>query len=192
MKPYYAFAVVAALARTSSAASIALFADPEYSSCNLNIPAPPAIGTLYIVAADCADIPGYCPAFTGAEFRVVGLPAGWFVFSTPSPQASVAIGDPFGAGANIAFGDYLLSDRVLLYTCTVWPAAPGAQATLQVTAHSAPAHPIYVCPLAIVGDCPADPRACVGGGTLFVNQPRSCTVAVRDATWSMVKRLYDR
>jgi hypothetical protein len=189
VKLHYIFGLLT-LANASFASSIGLFGDPEYTSCNLNLPAPPGVGTLYIVAIDCADIRGACPFFIGAEFRVEGLPAGWVMLSSPSPAAIVAIGDPFGAGANIAFPEYLTSNSVLLYTVTVWPAAAGAEATLQVVSHSTPSDPFLICPVAYVGDCPGPVRACVGGGALFVNQPEPCTVAASQATWSDVKRLY--
>jgi hypothetical protein len=78
-------------------ASIGLFADPACSSCNLNIPAPPGTGTLYISVVSASIPPPTC-GVTGAEFRIEGLPMGWLAWSTPSPLVSLAIGDPFSIG----------------------------------------------------------------------------------------------
>ena len=182
------FVLLVTIASASFASSIGLFADLANTSCNLNIPAQPGVGTFYIAAIDCANIG--CPGFTAAEFRVGGLPAGWVASSSPSPAAGVAIGDPLGAGANIGFYEVLMSNSVLLYTVTIWPVVAGAEATLRVTAHSTPSNPNYVCPRVRVGDCPATVYFCVGGGTMFINQPEACTVAITQATWSVVKGLY--
>jgi hypothetical protein len=81
MKLRLGWLTIAAFANAAYASSIGLIGDADFTTCNLNIPAPPSIGTLYIVAVDCADIPGACPGFSGAEFRVEGLPPGWLAFS---------------------------------------------------------------------------------------------------------------
>ncbi len=32
---------------------------------------------------------------------------------------------------------------------------------------------------------------CVGGGEMFINSSRECTVGVRSGTWTQAKRLYE-
>ena len=178
------------VASTSYASSIGIFADPDYASCNLNIAAPPGIGTLYIAAIDVAQMPGACAAFTGAEFRIQGLPPGWVVFSTPNPAAVAVIGDPFGDGVDMAFSESLTSYSVPLYTVTIWPAAAGAQATLRVVAHSTPPDPMFSCVVGYAGDCPGPTHTCIDGGTLFINSDTPCTVAVARSSWAGIKELF--
>lgn len=171
------------------AASIGLYSDPACASCNLQILVPPGVGTLYVTASTAGLFWG--DDMAGAEFRVEGLPPGWVAFSTPSPQSAVSLGDPLGAGANIAFATAQYGDCILLYTVTLWPAYPGAAATLRVTAHSAPSSPQYPCPLLVPGDglccfC----RACVDAGILWVNTGGDCTIATAPSTWTLVKGLF--
>src|SRR5262245_26503371 len=56
-------------------------------------------GTNYIVAEL-----GSLPSLAGAEFSVTGLPPGATAVVTPNP-AAIALGDPFGDGCFISFGD---------------------------------------------------------------------------------------
>jgi hypothetical protein len=182
--------VLLLVASTADASSIGIFADPDYASCNLNIAAPPGIGTLYIAAIDVAQMPYSCGGFTGAEFRVEGLPPGWVTFSTPTPAAAVAVGDPFGAGVNIVFSETLTSYSVPLYTVTIWPATAGAQAILHVTSHSPPSNWTWNCVVGLSGDCPGPTAGCIEGGTLFVNSDTPCTVAVAQSSWAGIKGLF--
>ena len=174
-------------------ASIGLFADPGCSSCNLDIPAPPGVGTLYISVVSASISPPAC-GVTGAEFRVAGLPTGWVAWSTPSPLASLALGDPFSpGGAYLALNSTQTSDCVLLYTVVLWPASAGEEAVLRVLAHNPPSNPFLgTCPALSGGDCPTGWAACVAGGTLYVNSSTTCTVGVEPSTWSRVKVLYER
>jgi hypothetical protein len=177
------------IARTAHGASIGLFADPDYTSCNLDIPAPPGYSNLYVVALDCANIVGVCPGFTGAAFRIEGLPTGWL--TTVVPAAGVhAVGSLFGSGGGLFFDESQSSDRILLCTVVVFPASPGASAVLRVTVTAPPSRPDYPCPLAYVGDCPGPIFTCVEGGTLFVNSEVACTVATVPSTWTIMKRLF--
>ena len=80
---------------------------------------------------------------------------------------------------------------MLLYTVTLTPLTPGAQATLHVTSKDDPPLGAQQCPL-VESDLPACIFCpfCVGGGTMLVNQEEDCTVAVQQSTWSQVKALF--
>jgi hypothetical protein len=180
------------LVGSAQAASIGLYSDANCGSCNLTIPLGSETGTFYIIAVDTDDLLGpECAGLTGAQFRVQGLPAGWSASSTPSPLANYSLGNPLGAGADIAFPTRLLGGCILLYTVVVGPLSPGASALLQVTAHSSPAPPTFNCPLVVVGaHCPITPFVCVTGGILYLNMPGDCVVGAAPRTWSQVKRLF--
>jgi hypothetical protein len=90
----------------------------------------------------------------------------------------------------MSFNPVLKGDCDLLYTVTLTPPAPGAQATLHVTHKDDP--PLGAqCPL-LESDLPACMFCpfCVAGGTMFVNRDADCTVAVQPSTWSQVKTLF--
>lgn len=173
------------------AGSISLFTTPLQESCNLSILPPSDTGTFYVVAVDATE-PILCgPGFTGAAFRISGLPAGWTAVVTASPVACVGTGDVLGTGGNIVFCGAQQGAAILLYTIVVTPPAPGASATLHVEAQIPPPFGLN-CPVRTgPGDCPADfDVACVDGGTLYINSPGDCTVTVSPGSWAGVKSLY--
>jgi len=168
-------------------ASIGLYSSLDCSSCTLRIPTSSLSGTLYICAST-ANFPGTA---IGAWFKVEGMPTGWSATSVPAPGATSS-GDPFGTGVSMSFTPGLLGDCVLLYTVTLTPPAPGAQATLHVTHKEDPPLGIGMyCPL-LESDLPACIFCpfCVAGGTMLVNTDTDCTVAVQSPTWSQVKWLF--
>src|SRR5262245_34468285 len=102
MKAAVLAAVFLGLATSASfGARIGLFSAADYSSCNLSLPT--GSGTFYIVAVDADSTVCCAPGLAGAAFSIRGLPAGWTTTVTPAPQAIAAVGDPFAAGAHIAF-----------------------------------------------------------------------------------------
>jgi hypothetical protein len=168
-----------------SGASIGLYSTPDCTSCTLRIPPSSTTGTLYI----CASTTDFLGDAIGAWFKVEGLPAGWFAAAVPAPGAT-ASGDPFGAGVSMSFNPVLKGDCDVLYTVTLTPPSPGAQAILHVTHKDDP--PLGAqCPL-LESDLPACAFCpfCVAGGTMFVNTDTDCTVAVQQRTWSQVKSLF--
>jgi hypothetical protein len=170
-------------------ASIGLFSTPDYTSNCLDLPEAPSSATFYIVAV--GPFVDVCGGVAAAEFRVEGLPAEWLAVSTPTPLANTNLGNPFGAGAAIAFPSGQLGDHILLYTVSLIRVPPTAGAELHVTAHTRP-WPDFTCPRVVGGDCPVDPNAaCTDGGTLYVNLPENCLVGVSPTTWSKLKGLYE-
>jgi hypothetical protein len=188
------FALVALLAPASWSASIGLFSDAGYSSCDLAI-LPGATGTFYVVAVDADNAPLCCgPGLTGAAFSISGLPVGWMTTVTPSPQAVVAIGNPFTGGAYLAFQSAQYGYTILLYTITVTATPPTSSAMLTVQAPSEPFpwSSIYCPYISGTGGCPCDPdAACVTGGAFYINASGDCLLAVAPVTWSQVRMLYD-
>ncbi len=181
--------ILVALPLLASAASIQMVA-PD-GTCRLDISTANPWGTFSVIAADLQSFCGNC--LEGAELRIVGLSSDWAATITPSPQANTVLGDPLGAGANIAFPACQSQSEVLLYSISIHYLLGGVPppTTLQVVAHTTPSHPDYLCPL-IVGEYgPVFCRECVAGGVLFINQASDCTVALKPATWSTVKAMYD-
>ena len=187
MKPMLGVIALACLwADLGWGASIGLYSSLDCSSCTLRIPASSPSGTLYICAST-ANFPGTA---IGAWFKVEGLPTGWSATSVPVSGAT-ASGDPFGAGVSMSFMPGLDGDCMLLYTVTLTPPAPGAQATLHVTSKDDPPLGAAPCPL-LESDLPACIFCpfCVTGGTMLVNREADCTVALDSRTWSQVKSLF--
>lgn len=157
-------------------------------SCGVTIPAPPGFGTFYVLARDASQLT--CGGMAGARFRIDGLPAGWVAIATPAPAADFVLGNPFDTGTSMAFANCVTQDLVVLYSVTIFPAAPGANAVLRVTSTSPPT-PNFACPMLVWCDCPADPPfECSPGSTLVINPPDPCTVSTRVTGWSRVKGLY--
>lgn len=173
-------------AAQASGASIGLFSTPDCSSCNLTMNTP-GVGTLYIsVVATGLD------PVVGSEFKVVGLPAGWFVSVSPNPNANVVVGDPFGEiGAGIVFPTGQPGPCVHLYTVTVFATTSVNDVVLRVTMRTPPTNPNKPCPVVFIECDPCDTSVCVGGGSLFINSSTECTVAIEEGTWSQVKRLFE-
>lgn len=168
------------------AASIGLFSDPACGDCNLSVP-PGQMATFYVAALPL----GFEPSRPdGAEFRVAGLPSEWQATVQPNPQASIVIGDPLGAGTNIAFSTGQPGSCVTLFTVQVLATTAASEITLQVLPHSTPSNPNFVCPVMVM-DWIAYTRVCVDGGSMFVNSTRVCSVSLQPATWTALKRLYD-
>ncbi len=166
-------------------AFIGLFSTPDCSGSSLEIPASVGSGTFYVSVVGAADDPWMCTGIYGVEFRVDGLPAGWLYTVTPNPLANTLLGNPMGAGANIAFPRSQSGNCILLYAVTLTPVPSGSEATLRVLRHTIPSNPEWACPR-ILPDCFESWGICVEGGTLLVNS----TVGVVRPSWGGVKRLY--
>lgn len=133
--------------------------------------------TLYVMA----DANG----FSGAEYRIGGLPPSWSATATMSPQAVVAIGDPFGLGVNIAFGT-AQTGCVLLHTIQVHDTSALQNVVLTVVAHTTPSHPQYNCPW-LYFDCgPCAYLECVDVFSHTLNP----TVSLEEKSWTALKGLY--
>ena len=156
-------------------------------TCHLNITPTQPTGVFTILA----DATASCGCVSGAEFRVAGLGSGWFVTVTASPGAALAIGDPLGAGCNIALSSCSTPGPALLYTIGLTYLAGGdpPATTLHVEAHSTPSHPAFACPVVTADTGIIFCRECATSGVLYINNPGDCTVGTRAATWSQVKAL---
>ncbi len=173
-------------ASMASAQSIGLFGDPSGASCNLVVN-PGVAGTGFLIAIPGGPVTG----ITGAEFRVAGLPGGWFAISTPNPASNLSLGDPFTTGANIAFPTCQAGGPVTLYTVTLIATSVVTDGLFEVVAKTPPSNPNFDCPLVTLCDAPAFTKVCVGGGAAFLNSSNECTVAVEETSWSRLKALYN-
>jgi len=178
--------ILLALPGGANALTIGLYSDLDCSSCNLDVP-PGGFRTFYVSIAN--DQLPYGP--DGAEFRIVGLPAGWTASAMPNPGITQVIGNPLAGGVNVAWPVGLPFPCVLLYTVQIGIPAAGGQARLRVEPHNVPSNPNFNCPNVNMDWSPLFAKVCAGGGHLLVNSPLACTVGVETATWSQVKRLFD-
>ena len=161
---------------------LALFGDAACSTCNLDIPSGQS-GDVYVVARSFEPM-----GILGAELRVIGLPADWTHVSTPNPLA-IAVGDPFGNGANIAFFPPQVGECIQLFRVTITATSAVENITLSVAQHMSPSNPNFPCPVIICNCSPVFPRVCVIGGNMSINGAE-CTVGTKDHTWSAVKLLF--
>jgi hypothetical protein len=167
---------------------IGLYASADCSGCRTDI----GVGqqkTLYLRAA-VSNAPG---SISAAEFRIVGLPAGWTSRLEPGPEVTIVIGHPFGpVGTTIGFSTYQQSKCIDLGTVLV-EATTDDRATLEVVAVD-PALPSLECPTVqhCMGGCDSDLRICASGDVFYINTGEDCDVGTEVTTWSRVKALYAR
>jgi hypothetical protein len=82
----------------AAAVRLGVFADPQATSCSATIPTGPF--TLYVLAV--LDGPPD-DGLVGAEFRIVGIPSGWFASFEHHVDATIRLGDARGDGCALAF-----------------------------------------------------------------------------------------
>jgi hypothetical protein len=171
-----------------NAASIGLFSTPDCSDCSLDQP-PGGSAIVYVNLCPKPDLPVSANnPLSAAAFRITGLPSGWVALGTPNPAASLSIGDPFGTGVDIVFRELQTGECINLYRVMLTNPSTADEVVLRVVAKELPDHPAFPCPNVSL-DCPCFPF-CVGGGQMFINSSRECTVSVESSTWSALKGLY--
>lgn len=129
---------------------------------------------------------------TGAEFKVVGLPAGWQAFS-PNPAANIVLGDPLDAtGANIAFPVCQSARCLLLFEIALFPTTIVTDMALHVGARTPPTNLSLNCPLVVLCDAPFFTGLCVSAGSGGGGPPSNPNfpIATRATAWSAVKTLF--
>jgi hypothetical protein len=174
--------VIAGSAKAQNPYKLGLFADTTCSSCSVTIPVGES-RDIY-VASDAPE------PILGAEFRILGLPTTWQYVVVPAPGATLVLGDPFVAGANIAFSVGFPTGCAVLYRITVFAATSAENVVLQVVQRNPPSNPQFQCPR-LYPDCgPCFVVLCAVGGQMQINGGEACTVGVSRQTWSAAKRLY--
>jgi len=109
-RPLIFAACILLLATTAQGQGVLLWGDSlatEWPMCNIQ--ARPT-ATVYLVA----DVRG-TGGITAIEFRATNLPSSYIATSTPTPEASVVTGDPFGDGCRLVFRDCQDGPFVILY-----------------------------------------------------------------------------
>jgi hypothetical protein len=169
--------------------SIGVYFDPTCATCSANV----GVGTPIEIYVN-AQLGGWIePGLSGAEFRVTGMPADWWILDvTPNPAANLVLGNPLALGCNIAFPDCRSRPGgcINLYVIRVLPISEPSNVRLDVSRHLSPSgcHG-FCCPLVTGCDAPVYTKVCAAGGQAWINGP-SCTVGVARSTWSNVKALY--
>lgn len=170
--------------------SIELYFGADCDSTCGTVPAN-GFGTLYINVILAGPAAG---GISGAEFRVVGFPPGWFAICTPNPAIGNILGWPLDEAGGIAFSapcSGAASSCLNLFTCRVFAVSEVHDRVLSVERRLPGCCPGSPCPLVWLCDAPAFTRLCVTGGQAILNPSSGCEVAVERRTWSTVKRLYD-
>jgi len=178
----------ALLALASSAAaspsSIGVFFTPDATDCDATIPYA-SLFDVYVVALPGTDAAN--GGMTGAEFRLDGIDPGWFPQVTPSPLASIAVGNLF-TSAGIAFESCQGPGPVLLYTVWCIMGTQPAPRVLRIERPTAP-YDHNIAPVLVLCDAPIYTKIWVTGGQAFLNGG-TCTVGVEADTWSAVKSMF--
>lgn len=180
---------LALIAGSASAASIGLFFDPAGGTCSTSI-APFTPFTMYILAILGGPSAG---GITGAEFRVDGLPPGWFATPTASnPPWNAQVANPFTGGCNIASASCVpgAGGVVQLYMVSGFATSAVSNQYMSVQRHTTPSNPNFQCPLLVLCDIPVYTKVCVNGGVAIINGG-NCTVGVEQTSWSTVKALFE-
>ena len=185
--PLISLLIVLCLRSTASASSIGVYFNPDATDYDAIIPAN-TLATWYILAVLGAD--AAAGGTTGAEFRQVGTPAGWFMNPTANPGSGLSIGNPIAGGANIAFPvcQSGAGGVVLLYTVSGFATTLVEDHPLSIDRHSTPSNSNFSCPLLVLCDAPVYTKICVQGGYALINYDN---LGVEPASWSSVKGLFD-
>jgi hypothetical protein len=176
--------------------SIAVYLDAAGTQCEGNINGAPVTGSIFLNLAGAT-----AGGITGAEFRVDNSdPNAYSVSSSPSPDVTIALGNPFVLGCNVSFQDCQVGPRVPLYSLVILEQAHTADVTLTVRQKYEPTNPSTPCALAILCDAPVYTSVCIGAPNsdhwrAVINPSNGISgdcqpVAVLPTSWSAVKSLY--
>jgi hypothetical protein len=150
--------------------------------------------TLYVLARTTGA--ATC-GFTGAEFKIIGLPPEWFVNISAAPEA-ITLGTPLGSvGCNIAFPtcQWIQAAPVVLYTFGIYPTTTVVNRAVQMVARTPSTNPNFECPLVTLCDAPQFTMVCSGTADARINPLpgevcNEVVVGVEPRTWAGVKGLY--
>jgi hypothetical protein len=197
MKSWIPLAALAVLSCSATVASSApnvrmgVYFDQAGTICSGTIPA--GVPTeIYIVA----HTPPGEERISGAEFRFIGLPESWVVYPVASP-GTLTIGNPFGAGVNIAATTTQCEPQwstFVMFTVLVLASEHVDNVRLELTRHTwSHPDPAFHCPL--VTDCTyMYAKHCVTPSPCLVNSATSTPcdelTAVEATTWTNVRNMY--
>jgi hypothetical protein len=193
--------LVAATAVQANDGSIAVYLDDAGTQCEGNLTGI-STGSIYMNLAGAT-----AGGITGVEFRVDNSNnSAYSISATPSPEANVALGQPFASyynpipGANLAFPTCQTGPRVKLYSLLIQENSSAADVNLTVRQHYQPSNEAYRCPLAVLCDAPVYTLVCIGAREsdhwrAVINPSDGVSgdcypVAVQPTSWSTVKSLY--
>lgn len=167
--------------------TIGLFFDQGCASCSATASVGETI-TMYVSAARGGANAVY--PITVVDFRIVGLPSGWLVQSTPHPAANAVVGDPFLEGIVMAFSPPLGGACVSLLTCTITATTSVDNVVLTVASHSDPLRSCFgeICPC-LRCEGPPECISCTQVSPAVING-NGCVVGIQQLKWATIKHLY--
>ena len=169
--------------------SIGIYADSSGTDSSLQIPYPGPPVTIFVVAnPEGIQHDG----ITTASFRIAGLPDGWSAQATPSPVVTVAIGDVFDDGVQMAWS-YCIIEPVVLMRVSVTSATSFQDATIELETHRSedgncffltcgPCVKFCGCDGIPRCYCPETVPACINGD--------GCALTIDARTWTVMKALF--
>jgi len=174
----------------ASNGAIGLYFDADCATCSHTV----SIGVPFTLFVNATLEGATVDGTLGAEFRITGMPAGWYTQAVPNPLVEIAVGDPLGGGTAIAFTSCTAPPPPCINLYTVWvvPTTSAENLRLQVEQAISPACetlPPSLCTPLLVGCDIAYTRYPATGGTAILNGP-PCAVATQLVTWSRVKQMY--
>lgn len=146
---------------------------------------PPGPYRVYVRAVLGGPVTG----ITGAEFRLVGLPADWTMAAIAAADAAVVIGDPTLSGANIAFAACQSQPCKTLFQVLIYPGSEAPWIWLRPERSNPPSNPAFTQPVLTMCDAPFYTAVLVPGGAICINAP-GCSVPVSRTSWTGVKELF--
>jgi hypothetical protein len=164
--------------------------DPQGTSCSAKVT--PYVPFTFYVLARRAGIMS-C-GISAAEFRIDGLPGGWYASPTVADPSFVYVGDPLGGGADLVLPNCPAEHGpvVPLFRVDVLPTTPISDRVLSLQPRDPPIN--YISCVELLMCNPSYTQVCVDTGDAILNPSPGnvCdgTVLVQPATWSHVKGLY--
>ena len=176
-------------AAQTDARKLGVYFDAEGTMCAGTIrPGTPA--EVYIIGKV-----GGTEGMTGATLRFSGAPPTWVLYPVANPLI-LAIGNPFGDGAVLAFPACQSSSgdgNVLLYTVLVLANEDISDVYFSLGARVPLINPSFNCPTVVHCDIPVYTQSCVEAEPCRINatrKPPCALVAVDEQSWSAVKSIF--
>lgn len=159
---------------------IGLYSNGDCSECQLSVPS--GSSSAFFLRVHPVELAG--ELITGAEFRIVGIPAGWAASFLP-PASGLEVGDVLGTGGALVLLSPVSGDCIDIGRVEI--TATSSESEVTITIDTPATRP---CPLVSYVTPAFPPRRCASGTVLWINSSDSCRVATARGSWSTMKELF--